>query len=91
MEKTKERKKMKSFGKIDSENRSDKCCCCGGHSASDHKKSLTHHSTLAKLIIRQKRQNKALDKAIIEGRLFVKEKLGASVHNPKCSKGTFDA
>lgn len=35
---------------------SDKDCCCGGHSHHDHKKSRTHHSTLARLQVRRARK-----------------------------------
>jgi hypothetical protein len=37
----------------DLKDHSDKDCCCGGHSHHDHKKSRTHHSTLARLQVRR--------------------------------------
>lgn len=42
----------------DPKNRSEKYCCCGSHSANDRKKSLTHHSTVSRLLVRKSRQLK---------------------------------
>jgi hypothetical protein len=47
---------MKSYGKRDPENRSDKACCCGSHSANDRKKNVKHHSTAVRLAIRKSRR-----------------------------------